>query len=652
MLVVRMFVLFVLLGYSSNVLAKTITFVELDEELKLAESPKEQAELIQYYFNDQSYFNAPNELGDFILKHIKDPKSEKYTPLYIELIGFYSAKQWFAELIYYGEFLKSNNLLTSASDTINVNYHLIETYKKLQLGHKMLECLDMIEQLNFDEKHYLYNDILSKSIINIYYTLGRYSKVIALVKQRIKKLYDSPDLAYAPSFAAEYNDLGVYYMAAKMPDSAAHYYNVALKIMDTVTTLSAVDKSFRVGLYKGNLGSVYIGKGNFEAAIPLLQHDIEASIDYGDLINAARSMVYIADAYAKLNDTKNARYYLKQAKPLVFKFGMPSLTKSYLKISSNLNQAVGNYNMAYAEILELHTLTDSLTKIKEQNTIIGLEMLYDVDKKEALLEKKEVEKNEALAKVKEQRLMVRGLIIIMILVVIILVLLFLRIQERKRRALKLEEQNKKILSQNEFIENALTEKEILLKEIHHRIKNNLQFISNVIAFQGSKSNNEQVKSATKESQSRIEAMSLIHKSLYQSADFSSIKLNEYLTELIEHISKLYSTKGISLQINTNNCALEMEKAIPLGLIISELVANSYKYAFNNRQKGQIKIEVLQTALGYSLIVEDDGVGLPSDINLETIDTLGLELVVGLVRQIDGTVNVDTANGTKFIIDFK
>jgi PAS domain S-box-containing protein len=221
------------------------------------------------------------------------------------------------------------------------------------------------------------------------------------------------------------------------------------------------------------------------------------------------------------------------------------------------------------------------------------------------------------------------------------VAVFEDITERKEHELQLEE--------------SIKEKEVLLKEVHHRVKNNMQVISSILNLQSSYIDDETALSILRESQDRIKSMSFVHESLYQSKTLSEVNFSEYIKNIAGNLFHSYGRPegGISLQFELEEVFLNLDTSIPCGLIINEVVSNSLKYAFEGMAKGIIKIEFSKLADGsLKLIVGDDGIGLPSNFDIENAETLGLQLVTTLVTQVSGVLEIKTNNGTQFCIVFK
>jgi PAS domain S-box-containing protein len=206
----------------------------------------------------------------------------------------------------------------------------------------------------------------------------------------------------------------------------------------------------------------------------------------------------------------------------------------------------------------------------------------------------------------------------------------------------------------EITKKSLQEKELLLKEIHHRVKNNLQIIVSLLKLQSRYVKDPKDLNIFNSSRSRVETMSLIHEKLYKSRDISDIDLGGYIKDLVSHILKAYNVnhEEISFSLIADEVKLSIDTAIPCGLIINELVNNILKYAFPPGYKGRIEIKIKKSSDDIILEVSDNGVGIPSSFDINNSDSLGLQLVDTLIKQISGNVVTDTLNGTKFTIKFK
>ncbi len=203
------------------------------------------------------------------------------------------------------------------------------------------------------------------------------------------------------------------------------------------------------------------------------------------------------------------------------------------------------------------------------------------------------------------------------------------------------------------LKNSLRDKEVLLREIHHRVKNNMQIISSLLNLQIKYEDLDETVGVLKESQGRVKSMAIIHEKLYELSSLDNINFKEYLEKLIYDIFYSYGIRNGSIKSSLiiKDVYLNIDTAIPLGLIINELVTNSVKYAFPE-EKGEIKVKFESNQDQMELTIADDGIGIPEDIDFENSKTLGLQLVETLTNQLEGKLELNIHHGTEFKIIFK
>jgi len=211
----------------------------------------------------------------------------------------------------------------------------------------------------------------------------------------------------------------------------------------------------------------------------------------------------------------------------------------------------------------------------------------------------------------------------------------------------------KVEKKTKELKNSLSEKDILLREIHHRVKNNLALTISLIKLQQSKIKDDKTKNILKDIQERIYTMELLHRKLYESANLNNIDFKEYVTNLVYDIENTYNYKeDISIKINIDNIFLDIEKAMPCGLILNEIVTNSFKYAFKNKKKAKLKISMKKVEDKYELILKDNGEGIPKNIDIHNSNTLGLKLINSISKlQLNGSLEYSKQKGSEFKIIF-
>ena len=203
------------------------------------------------------------------------------------------------------------------------------------------------------------------------------------------------------------------------------------------------------------------------------------------------------------------------------------------------------------------------------------------------------------------------------------------------------------------LQESLNEKEMLLKEVYHRVKNNLQVVSSLVNLQAATIENKEAIELLKQSADRIKSMALLHEKLYQSKDLAKIDFNDYIRSLVEHLQFGFGCRLdlIKFNINIANIFLDVDAAIPCGLIVNEVVSNSLKHAFPGNREGSIEISLTQELDEITLVISDNGVGFPDNWELKNSTSLGLELVNELSRQLFGNMTLDKEDGSKFTLRF-
>ena len=207
----------------------------------------------------------------------------------------------------------------------------------------------------------------------------------------------------------------------------------------------------------------------------------------------------------------------------------------------------------------------------------------------------------------------------------------------------------------EQIRASLTEKEVLLREIHHRVKNNLQLVMSLLELEADKASEQTVKTALNESRNRIYSMSVVHEQLYQSSDLANISFSKYLSTLAQNLQQTYSVsqRRPALNMQLNDIQLGINQAIPLGLLCNELITNIFEHAFPDNGSGEINLTLGMNEEGMvDLEISDSGVGIPDSVNWPEPTSMGLDLVSGLAKQLNAEIRLDRSRGTNFQVRFR
>jgi two-component sensor histidine kinase len=331
------------------------------------------------------------------------------------------------------------------------------------------------------------------------------------------------------------------------------------------------------------------------------------------------------------------------------------------------DSALGRFNSAIKHYQRYKMVNDSIFDEKKTRQTALLQIQFETDKKDRdiQLQNKDIQllrKKGQLQQARSiQEKIVRNVILISaVLLALLAIVLFSRYRLKLRSNLLLQKQqaeinnqNKSLKSLNEKQKTLLTEKEWLLREIHHRVKNNLQITMSLLNIQSSYMVNDYALEAIQNSQRRMQAMSLIHQKLYQSENLALIDMSLYIYELVNYLKESFQdVNNLAFRFKTPVLELDIAQAVPLGLILNEAITNAIKYAFPLDRAGVVTISFMEKESGfYTLTVADNGIGLPDSFDYESHDSLGMNLMRGLTEQLQGFFEVRNCNGTVITVEF-
>jgi len=324
---------------------------------------------------------------------------------------------------------------------------------------------------------------------------------------------------------------------------------------------------------------------------------------------------------------------------------LPSLLVAAYEGLATADSALGNYRSALADYRQYVYLRDSVRDAGNAKQIAALNLQYETEKKD-----KDIQSLNHKQQLSELALHQAGLTRNFIIAGAILLFVLLAVSiNRYRLKQRSNRQLNRILSEKDLL---LTEKEWLLKEIHHRVKNNLQIGISLLNLQSYHIENEKAQSAIRQSRNRMYAMSLIHQRLYQSDDLKTIDMHHYIGDLVNSIRDSYaSEQEIEFRLSVQPIELDVEYALPIGLILNEAITNSLKYAFPQQRRGRISIS-LETAHSQMILsIADNGIGLPDDFDIRKPASMGTQLIDILVQQLDGQISMTNKNGLSLTVRF-
>lgn len=412
---------------------------------------------------------------------------------------------------------------------------------------------------------------------------------------------------------------------------------------------------FFKGLIEGNMALAYANKNEYKKAIPLLKKDIYYSKKVCDFESAFNSCIVLSRCWMHLKEMKGAQRYADSALELCNTLNRPKVTLKLLLLQGELLDEQGQTANSVIKYKAYVNLKDSISDSEKEMQLINQQVALDIQKKDLeILEKNTLLQNSKINEEKQKAFrayLMAGLVVLIILIVF----LFYTNNNSKKREFELSQKNQRIQQQNKQIEGSLKEKETLLREIHHRVKNNLQIISSVINLQADKITDVKLKDILNELKLRISSIALTHQMLYQKESVSTVSINEYIQNLVTQIIGSYDHHKIKVDVKTDqkNFILNIDTAIPLGLLVNEIITNSFKHAFDGRESGLIELIVNTSEKNVELIIKDNGIGLPKNY-LELMkkpNSLGFELISILVEQLYAKLEINNSNGTEFKLTF-
>lgn len=309
---------------------------------------------------------------------------------------------------------------------------------------------------------------------------------------------------------------------------------------------------------------------------------------------------------------------------------------------------------AIAHYKDFKRLSDSISNNEKTKQMAGLEIEYQTEKKDkdiALLnQKNQLQKIRIKNDDRMRSLFIAGLVVVLLFAGLI----YNRYRLKRNSNRVLEQKQKEINEQNELLRKILDEKEWLLREIHHRVKNNLQIVISLLNTQSAYLDNDDALLAIRNSQNRMHAMSLIHQKLYQSDNLAEIDMDWYIRQLVDYMVECFSTdRKIQFDLQTESIRLDVAQAVPLGLILNEAISNTIKYAFPDGKRGKVWISFLMVDEEYcELKIADNGVGLPEGFDIDSSDSLGMSLMTGLTSQLNGDIEMWNEGGLVLQVKFK
>lgn len=509
-----------------------------------------------------------------------------------------------------------------------------------------------------------------------YIPMGRYDEALASLFIAEKYFYENED--HVP-LSSVYNSIATVYEKTERDSLAKEYFQKTYQL-----ALQNEDPP-RQALALNNLSNIYFRAGNYERSEELMKqvlefkevlnkdYTIKYQINYTntllklekykqaeaifqeiislgeDLDNYTDCVVNKGMGQLKIlqNNAGESIQYLLKALKLADQFNFEEERIEILKYLTSAYTITQDYKNAFQYQQSYHSALDSLNSAEKDKNLIDALTKFDTEKKQQeilLLSTQNELKDLQLQKAAQSRLF----LILGIIALAIIAFFLVRMQYIKSR------NNRLLQEKNETISKALQEKNILLREIHHRVKNNLQVISSLLKLQSQYIQDESAITAIAEGRNRVNSMAILHQNLYQEDNLTGVDMNEYFSNLIEGLFDAYNieTDRIKLETNIHSLTLDIDTVIPLGLIANELVSNALKHAFKNVSDAKLLVQLWEEDNCLYFKVKDNGVGIKSADDETAHSGFGKKLIHALAEKLEAEVASQSLNGTEIVLKIK
>lgn len=476
-----------------------------------------------------------------------------------------------------------------------------------------------------------------------YLALGKHDDALALFKKGFAKRTRETHLFWYKS---------VFYATTQLADlgRTAEAIDILDEVTGDVAPVTTWEKAqvlTTYGFCYQTLNKYAEADRNYQAYFALLKEDpgLDAAGEMSD------SHIEIARFYLSHGDEAKARKFLDLILPRMNVAVGTIADKEYMLFK--IDSMSGNYKAAMNRYMLYKRYDDSSRAMEQREKFDELTIRYGAEKKDRdikILEQDKKYQETLLSQERTTRYWILGGLVLLLVIVGLLVY---NVSLKQRTNRKLDRQRKEIEGQNITLHHLVKEKEWLLKEIHHRVKNNLQVVMSLLNSQSVFIDNDVALTAIKDSQHRVHAMSLIHQKLFNSDNMSSIDMSVYIRELVSYLSDSFSTgQRICFELDIEPLEMDVSQAVPVGLILNEAITNSIKYAFPEGRDGAISISLRSTEDHRLLLgVSDNGIGMPKDYDGEKQGSLGMRLMQGLTEDLEGQFSISVDHGTRIMISF-
>lgn len=507
---------------------------------------------------------------------------------------------------------KANSLNESARFDEAIELHL----ESIRIKEKLRDERGLIQSYN--------------NIANVYTASGKPDMALTYLRRIIAMGTTNRDKT---SMAYTYNSLANGFSQTHQPDSAEYFFKKAIDIF------TETNEQPGLGLLYHNLGNFYIDEDRYEEGLKYLQQALVIRKKTNAKYDVASTLNNMGAALTKLKRYKEAEDYLLQALAMAKGNGSSLETGVYKRLSEHY-KATGDYEEAYNYQSKYVSKKDTLLDDNEMLNMAKAQSDYEIEKRESALALEKKEKEIRTLALANRNKTIWFLGAGLLLLATVLTLYIRSYQQKKKTATLLAEKNNRI--------------ETLVRELHHRVKNNLQVVSGLLSLQSNRLEEGVAKDAMEEGRNRINAMSMIHQRLYMDNDLATVDMRDYLQNLSQSLAASfgYDARQIQTDISLHDQNIAIDLAIPIGLIVNELVTNAFKHAFHDTYQPAVDISLQQKANELELRIADNGKSNAPKEAANGSTSFGMKLVRTLVEQVNGQLQVDQSSGTAYTITIK
>lgn len=557
---------------------------------------------------------------------------------------------------YAGSYTRIANVYSSRSkyDTAQLNYQ-----KALAIYEEQNDSLNMSRTMNNIGLMLRYMDLHTESLDYFFKSLEIKKKIKAPAKS-LGAAYQNIGITFAIMLehesAAKYMEQGV--QTFLQDGDSSNYYNSLLNVSalyremgDYKKTIDTLNKAYKYIQRKGpknwlgnclyNLGISQVLYGDTVQALSSFNQAYKLYREMGIVQRQIACTHRLARVHEELGNLDSALLYAKSGLQLDTAALTAFQNQTLNEILADVYEAKGNFKLAIKHHKIAAHVRDSVAKEESRLKIVTLQEKFENESAQRELAELSA-KTEAAERQARRKEFVNYILWGLVAVILIIAIMLYRLNVNKQMV------NATLQEKNEIVEHSLREKDVLMREIHHRVQNNLQFVSSLLNMQSRQVTDEQTLEILKSCKQRIQSMALIHQKLYQEDSLKGIRIENYVQNLVESLQTSYSVdqSKIKTQLDVEPLEIDINSAISLGLILSELITNSYKYAFPDESEGEIRISLQQNGQDLLTLVSDNGVGIPDQYWDKESSSFGLKLVKSLAKKLKAELDFSSVQGTQ------